>query len=372
MYEKVLLWSFIIFLAAACQFERQFEEVHDMAEYESFQQLSKTHQLNLLRLGEAGQSLDLCLRLTDGKTGQPLKRKGVVVYQANAKGDYLWEIPGDKSTAKLRGQLLTDEEGRIFLKTLLPGDFGSTFNNRTIHLKVEGTNPDQLNLYFRQYANADLQKEIQKAPDKFLINLEQDARSNLIGVQNLVIGKGTQKNIATTTLPSCEWCGCNEAPEDIGYTTTIAPFGEPGTPLELSGTVYLEDGITPASDVIIYAYHTNAKGLYAKKGDETGNGLRHGYLRGWVKTNEQGQYKFRTIKPAPYPTREEPAHIHMTLKAPGYPEYWIQSTLFKGDPLISPEDYDILETNPHIIEFTKGEDGILRGKRDIIISQPKS
>jgi protocatechuate 3,4-dioxygenase, beta subunit len=39
--------------------------------------------------------------------------------------------------------------------------------------------------------------------------------------------------------------------------------------------------------------------VYTVKGDETGWGKRHGYLRGWMKTNEKGGHKFFTLMPNP-------------------------------------------------------------------------
>lgn len=81
-------------------------------------------------------------------------------------------------------------------------------------------------------------------------------------------------------LPSCEWRGADEAPDSLSWQISIAPPDEPGDSLIVTGTVYRPDGRTPAPGVILYVYHTNAQGIYPKKGDETGNGRRHGYLRG--------------------------------------------------------------------------------------------
>ena len=149
-------------------------------------------------------------------------------------------------------------------------------------------------------------------------------------------------------LPDCQWCVADEAPDNASWKYQISPLGEPGEKLTLSGTVYYSDGITPASGIIIYAYHTNNEGIYNKRGDETGNGKRHGHLRGWIKTNEKGQYQFDTIKPAPYANQTEPAHVHLTILQPDKSEYWIESTLFEGDTLI-PESKKV--KSEHLGEF---------------------
>lgn len=166
-------------------------------------------------------------------------------------------------------------------------------------------------------------------------------------------------------LPNCEWCGAMDAPEELSWSTTIANENEPGERLVLTGTVFNQDG-TPAAGILIYAYHTNDQGIYEKKGDETGNGKRHGHLRGWVKTDAQGRYQFNTIKPAAYPSRSEPAHVHFTLSAANMPEYWIESTLFNDDPLITPKmrANDNKGRLAHIVTLTK-KDGVWVGERDI-------
>ena len=185
--------------------------------------------------------------------------------------------------------------------------------------------------------------------------------------------QSTQKQATATPsrpLPACEWCGTDEAPDQVSWETTIADANEPGQRLTISGTVYQSDGQSPAEGVILYIYHTNAKGLYEKKGDETGNGRRHGYLRGWVKTNAQGQYRFQTIKPAPYPSRKEEAHIHMTVKEPDKSEYWIDSIVFDDDPLLTSARRDKKENlgGSGIISLNQNGENNWVGVRDIYLS----
>ncbi len=96
-------------------------------------------------------------------------------------------------------------------------------------------------------------------------------------------GSGAQE-----ALSECEWCGADEAPKNLKGETTIAGPEEEGRRLIISGTAYQADGQMPASDVMLYVYHTNNEGIYPKRGDETGNGRRHGYLRSWLRTNKQG------------------------------------------------------------------------------------
>jgi protocatechuate 3,4-dioxygenase, beta subunit len=110
-----------------------------------------------------------------------------------------------------------------------------------------------------------------------------------------------------------------------------------GTKLAVNGTVFKADG-TPAAGVIIYIYHTDLKGEYPTKGDEKGWDKRHGYLRGWMKTNEAGFYKFFTLRPASYPNSKAPQHIHVIIKEPGKEPYWIDEYLFDDDPFLTAEE----------------------------------
>ena len=91
-----------------------------------------------------------------------------------------------------------------------------------------------------------------------------------------------------------------------------------------------------------------------------------------MQTNREGRYEFRTIKPAPYPGRTNPAHIHAYVSGPGYPEYWIDEFLFEGDPFITEEmrqKFGGKENLSSILKLTRGDDGVLRGARDIIVER---
>lgn len=152
--------------------------------------------------------------------------------------------------------------------------------------------------------------------------------------------KATQKQVGG----GCEGCvAIYESPiafEKLSYVDTLPDFNEQGPKIKISGIVYKNDGKTPAKDVILYVYHTDQTGHYSKKGNNPdsyreGWGQRHGYIRGWVKTNEKGEYIFYTLRPKAYPGRNIPAHIHPVIKEPGKNDYWIDEYLFDDDPLLT-------------------------------------
>ena len=169
----------------------------------------------------------------------------------------------------------------------------------------------------------------------------------------------------------CEGCEAiyEGMPAQLNWETRIAPATEPGEPLEASGVIYQFDGKTPAPGVILYAYQTDTKGLYPRAPDATGEARRHGRLRGWIKTNARGEYKFLTIKPASYPNRNIPAHIHLILKEPDKNEYYIDDVEFDDDPWLTTQERARRRKGggSGIVRLTKNSEGVWQARRDIIL-----
>jgi len=122
------------------------------------------------------------------------------------------------------------------------------------------------------------------------------------------------------------------APADVSSVGMIAPLSEPGERLVVDGQVFAPDGVTPASGVILYAYQTDSSGLYQNDASHIAR------LHGWVKTDAQGRFEFRTIRPASYPNRSSPAHIHFHVWGGGYPLQWTEELKFADDPFLTPHD----------------------------------
>ena len=183
----------------------------------------------------------------------------------------------------------------------------------------------------------------------------------------------TEFTTEITNQQNCNWCGTSEAPENVSWRTIIPPKGESGDKLIISGTVYLPDGKTPAKDIIVYVHHTNNKGVYPKIGNEKGNGKYHGYLRGWMKTDSNGKYKFETIRPAPYHSHGgEPAHIHYNVQGSDYPEYWLTAIWFSDDPRVNDEYKKSVKRSggfSNIVTLSRDENNGLRGSRNIILEK---
>lgn len=153
------------------------------------------------------------------------------------------------------------------------------------------------------------------------------------------------------------------APPTMSPKITITSKDEKGEPLIMSGTIFQPDGVTPAEGIVLYVYHTDATGYYSKDDDPY-----NPRLRGWMKTGKDGKYEFRTIKPAPYPKRTTPAHIHAQIYSSTIAEYAIDEYWFEGDPFITPEEKAKLTGRGgfnSIIKLTQNNDGVLSGVRNI-------
>jgi len=195
----------------------------------------------------------------------------------------------------------------------------------------------------------------------------------LLGIHGLRAG-GTA--LAEPAEPSsvvgggCDGCALifEGMPAVLRWETAIADSTEAGEPMEISGTIYQRDGKTPAKDVILYVYHTDARGLYSPAPGQT-LGRRHGHLRGWMRTGADGRYRFKTIRPAPYPNARIPAHVHPLIKEANKNEYWIDEYVFDDDKFLTQSERKKCENRggSGIITLTKNASGVWIGHRDIVL-----
>jgi protocatechuate 3,4-dioxygenase, beta subunit len=121
-------------------------------------------------------------------------------------------------------------------------------------------------------------------------------------------------------------------PERMASTGRIASAIEPGIPLIIRGQVIAPDGRTPAQGVVIHAYHRDRDGFDFGPDDRA---LTTWRLQGWVRTDEQGRFEFRTIRPAPDHMGRDAAHVHFTVESQDFGRQWAPTIYFSDDPLVS-------------------------------------
>lgn len=157
----------------------------------------------------------------------------------------------------------------------------------------------------------------------------------------------------------CEGCDAVfvQMPPSIPTQARIAPAAEPGEAMHVQGLVLDTKG-GPVPGVIVYAYHTNAGGIYPRDPSLNGSSAdRHGRLRSWVRSDAQGRYRFDTIRPGGYPGSGVPQHIHLHVIEPDRCTYYIDDIVFRDDPRLA----------PHLQRYTperRGGDGITVPERD--------
>ncbi|MBX9781866.1 MAG: hypothetical protein K2X48_01100 [Chitinophagaceae bacterium] len=162
----------------------------------------------------------------------------------------------------------------------------------------------------------------------------------------------SQKKLVGGGCDGCELMFI-DIPAAIRSVDTSAGWREKGKKLLVTGTVFKNDGKTPAPGVIIYYWQTDNNGYYSPAEGMNALAKRHGHIRGWVKTDVNGSYSLYTIRPAPYPREIIPAHIHISVKEPAIAnEYYIDEFVFDDDKLLTGEKRKHLEN--------RGGSGILR------------
>lgn len=127
-----------------------------------------------------------------------------------------------------------------------------------------------------------------------------------------------------------------EKPETLSSSARIASAKEPGTPLIIYGRVFTPDG-EPTENIIVHAYHRDVKGFDFGLNDKELSTWR---LQGWVQTDAEGRFEFKTIRPAPDHLGREGAHIHFTLLTKSFGRQWAPTVYLSDDPKVTDSQRD--------------------------------
>lgn len=116
--------------------------------------------------------------------------------------------------------------------------------------------------------------------------------------------------------------------------------GEPlGERIEVGGRVVDEDG-RPVRRTLVEIWQANAAGRYLHKNDQHNAPLDPNFAgEGRTFTDEDGRYRFVTIRPGAYPWKNHynawrPQHIHFSLFGPAFATRLVTQMYFPGDPLL--------------------------------------
>lgn len=182
------IFSFTLFISS-CKIDRTIHPLSEKEHYRlrGYQTLSRNNKLKLAPDQEPGQRLIICGKLISKEHKTALKNQKIHTYHTNEQGEYDPTNPNDESTARLNGYLQTNDLGMFFLETILPGDYGSSTDNRHIHTTVFGAHPDAYDLHFKQYTTALGKRSIENSDQHFLVDLKIRKDSVLIGFVTMAI-----------------------------------------------------------------------------------------------------------------------------------------------------------------------------------------
>ncbi|MDQ3810527.1 MAG: protocatechuate 3,4-dioxygenase subunit beta [Chloroflexota bacterium] len=128
-------------------------------------------------------------------------------------------------------------------------------------------------------------------------------------------------------------------PEDADLTTNAGTGGEAiGQRIIVTGRVLDAEG-RPQPNTLIEVWQANASGRYLHRRDQWPGPLDPNFLgMGRCLTDEQGEYRFLTIRPGAYPWQNHynawrPAHIHFSVFGPASTSRLVTQMYFSDDPL---------------------------------------
>lgn len=155
--------------------------------------------------------------------------------------------------------------------------------------------------------------------------------------------------------------------------TVVVPPGEPGDTLEVTGAVRDRDG-NPVAGALVYVYQTSVYGSYSSTGGnaaDMGDALNP-RLFGYMRTDADGKYSYRTIRPGRYPNGGPPPHIHVEVRAEGFRER-ITELMFSDEPSMTPETVNWAKRQGFIVaDVTRAADGTKHCVCDIEIRKPRT
>ena len=159
----------------------------------------------------------------------------------------------------------------------------------------------------------------------------------------LTISRAPRKPLIVLPHTLSEVTGPVFGHEEVGETDndlTRQHAGEPlGERITVAGRVLDGDG-RPVPNALIEIWQCNAAGRYRHRIDQHHAPLDPNFTgAGRALTDPQGNYRFITIKPGPYPWENHanawrPAHIHFSLYGTAFATRLVTQMYFPGDPLM--------------------------------------
>jgi len=158
---------------------------------------------------------------------------------------------------------------------------------------------------------------------------------------------------------------------------SIVEYDDGGQPTIVRGVVHGEDGAAIAG-AVIDVWHNAATGFYAVQQPDEQPATN---LRGRFRTDADGRYEFRTVRPVPYPIPNDgpvghllretgrhewrAAHIHLKVSADGFRPLTTHVFDRQSDYLDSDTVFGVKDSL--IADFAPGPDGVLVCEYDFVL-----
>ncbi|MBU2951095.1 hypothetical protein KO493_10350 [Tamlana agarivorans] len=155
--------------------------------------------------------------------------------------------------------------------------------------------------------------------------------------------------------------------KNLNHIDTIPGYVTQSNKLKITGTIYESDGATLAKNVILFIEQSDEHGNFQLRRYNKKRYVEH---RGWVRTNDKGEYTLYTFIPGSSMYGNDPKQIHPILKEPNKAPYKIEPFLFDDDPRLTDKCRELVEqTNPRRILKLDRKEGVYVTTRDIILGE---
>jgi protocatechuate 3,4-dioxygenase beta subunit len=191
--------------------------------------------------------------------------------------------------------------------------------------------------------------------------------SDILGVSMLVdaVNNSAGAGLTDSTVLGPFYAGPQR---ELAHGDTILLREEDGPPLVVEGTVASRSG-APISNALVEVWQTAPNQLY----DVQDDAQPEGHLRASFRTDERGNFSFKSIMPASYPIPDDgpagqllrmmgrhpfrPAHVHFMISAVGY-RTLITHLFLSGDTYLDSDA--VFGVKPSLIVTPEERDGVHR------------
>jgi len=120
--------------------------------------------------------------------------------------------------------------------------------------------------------------------------------------------------------------------------------------------------LLPVAGVSLFVFHTDAKGRYSNDTADNRVGEYNPRLRGLLRTDKEGRYRYETTRPGSYDNGA--AHVHYIVNAHGY-EPLLLELQFQDDPIVVAQ----LKTGKPSLDPVAFKNGPCKSRPDCVLTQ---